>query len=204
MAYNISSGVVSSGIKLEYDEMNVSAGGLISSTYILESGTLYISSGGVASTTVLSDFKQSSGEIYVLDGGTADILNVSGGKVYIQAGGKVTNAGVNGGLVEVAADGVLSVGGFASGARMHLYTDAALYAVNIVSGAIVNGFTLQNTIGFAMFIKSMITYEFTMNIKMTQQLTSSTRIFGSNYIDIFQRIQRSQGNILQVSNWCCY
>ena len=85
--YNISSGIVSSGITLYYDSMYVSGGGTATNTTI-NGGNMEIYSGGTANNATVNF----GGWMDIESGGTANNATVnSGGRMYIESGATATD-----------------------------------------------------------------------------------------------------------------
>ena len=103
MAYYISSGVTSTGISLNYENMYVKSGGVANRTTVKSGGDMYISSGGVANRTTV----KSGGDMYISSGGVAISTTVNdGGSMYIDCGGVANSTTVNdGGYMYIASGG---------------------------------------------------------------------------------------------------
>ena len=100
MAYIISSGITSDGIILNYDSLDVLAGGSVNNTIVVDYGYMTVSSGGTANSTTVDSF----GGMYIYSGGTAvsTIVNASG-DLNIYKNGMATQIIENGGYVYVAS-----------------------------------------------------------------------------------------------------
>ena len=87
MSYTVSSGQVSSGITLTYDNMNVYHGGVANSTTVNQYGQMFVSSGGTANETTVN-----RGYLSVSSGGTATAIKENGGYVEVADGANATFA----------------------------------------------------------------------------------------------------------------
>lgn len=90
MSYDITNGVVSSGIELKGKDMNVYNGGIVNQIYTV-GGTLYVKDGGTANDTTVY-----LGSAVVSDGGVANGAEVfNNGNLQITNGGVVNNVEID-------------------------------------------------------------------------------------------------------------
>ena len=127
--YHISSGQVSSGITLNYDDMYISSGGVANSTTVNYDGYMYISSGGVANSTTVN----SGGDMYIKNGGVArkTVVNFSG---CLYVSGTAENTVVSSGYMHVSSTGIASDTTICSGGSMRLADVASAVKITVHSG----------------------------------------------------------------------
>lgn len=129
--YNVSAGVVSSGVTLaRFDEMNVLSGGAADGISVGGGADLYVRSGASASGSVIG----SGGGAFVTGAAQGDIVN-AGGFEYV-VGGVAAFSEVNSGATER-----LSLGGTAEGTQLQpgavqqALAGTAIYDATVGSGA---------------------------------------------------------------------
>ena len=99
--YDITSGITSTGLTLNGDDMHISKGGMASDTILDFNGSMYVSYGGKAEKTTVNGYA----EMDIYEGGLASSTTVnSGGRLTVSSGGTATEILENGGCVSVADD----------------------------------------------------------------------------------------------------
>ena len=142
MDYSVSSGQVSSGISLNYnDRMYVSGGGTANSTTIKPMGSMYISSGGVANSTTVND----DGRLTISGGGVANETTVSGSQhdatIAILSGGTANST-------TVKSLGYMYIlrGGTASSTNVNIYGRMYISGGGVANETTVSGYNASMTI----------------------------------------------------------
>ena len=102
-SYNISSGVISTGIYLSSsDRMSISFGGVANSTTVSSGGRLYIYRGGVANSTTVNNW----GSMHIYSGGVANSTTVNSvGGMCISSGGVANSTTLNRGWMYIYSGG---------------------------------------------------------------------------------------------------
>ena len=162
--YHVSSGIVSSGITLNYDSMYVlggvanettvnrggylwvSSGGEANSTTVNSGGELRISSGGVANSTTVNR----AGGLWISSGGVANSTTVtSGGNLWVSSGGVANSTTVNrAGRLFVSSGGVANATTVHSGGDLYVYSGGEANSTTVHSGGylyVVNGGEANST-----------------------------------------------------------
>ena len=152
---DVTSGVTSNGVILEYGwMMSVLDGGIANNTTIKEAATVYVSSGGTANkTTVISSgslslnggtanrsFIDSWGSFFVGRNGTANDTTVYIGQMYVQNGGYASKIALYGQDNRDEGDVYVQKGGFVDDLNVEYYGDCYVASGGIVRHAAINTF----------------------------------------------------------------
>ena len=152
---NVSSGVTSNGVILQYGlMMSVLDGGIANNTTVYEKGEVNVSSGGIANrTTVLSSgslslnggtanqsFIDSWGSFFVGRNGTANETTVYIGQMYVQNGGYASKISLFGQANRDEGDVYIKNGGSVDDLTVGYYGDCYVSSGGIVRRAAINTF----------------------------------------------------------------